>query len=305
MPGDRRPPACLPGREGLRKSVTRISLPGQGIAGRQPGRAGADDGHLLRPWSTGNRTGASSPFALAQSMTNRFSPRMEIGSPISPARQTVSQARLQTRPQTEGSGLSLRMTSIGLLELLLGDEGDVSRSLLADRADVLAGRGDDLLADHGRASLLDHVLFILGPEIPQGGKHGVGRRLPEPAERGVLDRAGQLLRGRSRSSMAAFPSRDPLDDLPHPLRPFPAGNALAAGLVAEEIQEILGDIDHAGLLVHDDHAARAHDRAGLGQALVIDGQVEHLLGQAAARRAAGLDGLERLVRRGCRRRCRR
>src|SRR5512136_1773959 len=49
------------------------------------------------------------PRFSAQSMTNRFRPRMDMGSPLSPARQTFSQGWLQTRPQAEGNGLSFMM----------------------------------------------------------------------------------------------------------------------------------------------------------------------------------------------------
>ena len=45
-------------------------------------------------------------------------------------------------------------------------------------------------------------------------------------------------------------------------------------------------------LVHDDHAARAHHRADLGQLVEIDAHIEVLLGDAAARGAARLDRLE-------------
>ena len=48
------------------------------------------------------------------------------------------------------------------------------------------------------------------------------------------------------------------------------------------------------LLVHHDHAARAHDRAGRGQVLVVDRQIQQVLGDAAARWPAGLHGLELL-----------
>ena len=58
-------------------------------------------------------------------------------------------------------------------------------------------------------------------------------------------------------------------------------------------------------VVHDDHAARAHDRADLRQRLVVDRHVEVLGRDAAAGGAAGLDRLERRGRRRCRRRCRR
>ena len=60
----------------------------------------------------------------------------------------------------------------------------------------------------------------------------------------------------------------------------------------DELHEVLGELDHAGRLVGDDHAARAHDGARGAQRVEVDGRVEVGLGQAAAERAAGLHGLE-------------
>ncbi len=78
----------------------------------------------------------------------------------------------------------------------------------------------------------------------------------------------------------------------HPLRSLAAGEALAARLVLEEAHEVLGDVHHAGVLVHDDHAARTHDRPGLPQAVEVDGKIEALGRYATTRRAAGLHGLD-------------
>ena len=44
-------------------------------------------------------------------------------------------------------------------------------------------------------------------------------------------------------------------DLQHPLDPFAAGIALAARFLFEKVQKIARHIDHAGVLVHHDHAA--------------------------------------------------
>ena len=59
-----------------------------------------------------------------------------------------------------------------------------------------------------------------------------------------------------------------------------------------EFDEVAGHIDHAVVFVHDHHAAGAHDGADLRQALVVDGRVEHLDGDAAAGGPAGLHGLD-------------
>ena len=59
-----------------------------------------------------------------------------------------------------------------------------------------------------------------------------------------------------------------------------------------ELDEVAGDVHHAVVFIHHHHAAGAHDGADLGQGLVVHRGVEHLLRDAAARGAAGLDGLD-------------
>ena len=66
-------------------------------------------------------------------------------------------------------------------------------------------------------------------------------------------------------------------------------------LLPKEIREVLGDVHHARVLVHDDHAAGAHHRTGFRQAVEIDGQVGQRRGDAATGRASGLNGLQGLV----------
>ena len=43
-------------------------------------------------------------------------------------------------------------------------------------------------------------------------------------------------------------------------------------------------LDHVRVLIHDDHAARAHDRAELRQRLVIDRRVEHVRRECSRRK---------------------
>ena len=74
--------------------------------------------------------------------------------------------------------------------------------------------------------------------------------------------------------------------------PFPAGGAFAAGLVPGEVQEVLGDVHHAILFIHDDHAAGTHDGAQGRQGVIVHRGVQELLGDAAARGAAGLHRLD-------------
>ncbi len=88
------------------------------------------------------------------------------------------------------------------------------------------------------------------------------------------------------------PSTDAVEDLEHALGAEPAGDALAAALLLGEVEEEARQVDHAGLVVDDDHAAGADDGAGGGEALVVDRGVEQSGRHAAARGTAELHGLE-------------
>ena len=121
-------------------------------------------------------------------------------------------------------------------------------------------------------------------EVAQGAEHRVGGRLAQAAEAGVLDHIAERL-----ELMQVGPCPDALTDpLQEPVeldRAGAAGDALAAGFVHAEFHEEPGHVDHARVLVHDDHAAGAHDRPDLGQRLVIDGRVEERRRGCSRRRA--------------------
>jgi len=70
-----------------------------------------------------------------------------------------------------------------------------------------------------------------------------------------------------------------------------ARRALAAALAPDELQE-LGDVDHAGALVHDDQPPRAHHGAELLQGADSPSRVEVLVRDAAAAGTADLHGLD-------------
>ena len=77
--------------------------------------------------------------------------------------------------------------------------------------------------------------------------------------------------------------------------PVAARGAVAARLGGQEAQEVLGDVHHAGVLVHHDHAAGTHHRALGHERVEVHRHVELVRRQAAAGGAAGLHGLERLA----------
>ena len=85
---------------------------------------------------------------------------------------------------------------------------------------------------------------------------------------------------------------DALEDLKHTLGAFTAGGAFAAGFVLGEVHEEPCNLDHAGLVVHDDQAAGADHCADLLEGVEIKRQVKIFFGQTAAGRTADLNRLE-------------
>ena len=138
------------------------------------------------------------------------------------------------------------------------------------------------------------VRLELVAEVADHRQHRVGRRLAEAAQGGLLDLLAEVDEPLD-VALFALAVADARDDLEHALGAHAARRALAAALILDEVEEVARHVDHAGVLVHDDEAARAHDGAQLLQVLVVDRHVEVLLGDAAARGAAELHGLEGLA----------
>ena len=83
--------------------------------------------------------------------------------------------------------------------------------------------------------------------------------------------------------------------LEHALVTDAAGSTLTARLTHGELKIELGNRHHAVVLVHNNHTTRAHHRASSSEVLIVDGDVEVLLGKAATRGATSLHGLELLA----------
>ncbi len=134
-----------------------------------------------------------------------------------------------------------------------GDQRDIDRSFGIYGTGVLArGRGD--LFAHGRLTfLLLHVIVVLSPEIAQRCQHGVRSGLPQAAQGGIPHHLGQLFQGRQ-IFLRRFPLCYVRRNLQHLLGALPAGETLAAGLILQKAQKVLGHVHHAGALIHDDHA---------------------------------------------------
>ena len=142
--------------------------------------------------------------------------------------------------------------------------------------------------------LVVDVRLVFMAELLNGGKHRVGRGLAQAAQGRGLDVLRQVFQPLD-IAVLALAFANAVEDFQHAARADAAGGALAAAFIHGEIQEEAGDVHHTVVLVHDDHAAGAHHGAGRDQVVIVHGGVEHVRGQAAARGAAGLHGLERLA----------
>ncbi len=132
------------------------------------------------------------------------------------------------------------------------------------------------------------------PEVFESGEHWIWSALTEGAERPFLHHACYVLDHRE---ILDFPRTlgDAGEDFEELLPPDPARRALAARFCYSELQEEPGQFHHARILIYDYHAAGAHERPGCHEGIEVDGQVEHLNGNAATKRATGLNSLELAV----------
>ena len=67
---------------------------------------------------------------------------------------------------------------------------------------------------------------------------------------------------------------------------------LAAGFLLGEIEKIPRNFHHAGILVHDHHAAGSHHGTGLCERIEINGRIQKILAQTAAGRPPDLNRFE-------------
>ena len=128
----------------------------------------------------------------------------------------------------------------------------------------------------------------------QGGKHRVGGGLSQRAQAVGLDVVAQLLHF-LQQLRAAVAHGNLLQHLQQAAGADPAGGAFAAAFIHGKFQEELGDIHHAGVLVHDDQTAGAHHRTDGDQVVVVDGGIDERSRDAAAGGASGLRRLEFLA----------
>ena len=205
------------------------------------------------------------------SAMKRLMPRMETGASSVDAAALVL-AGMEANPRADRrKRIALAVQPQGLGIALLGHQRDVAGNIDVGRAGALAGRMDQRRADARAAVLVANVLDVFVAEMADGREHGVGGRLPQAAQRRVLDHFAQLDQPLD-VGFFALAFADAVEDFQHPLGAHAAGDALAARFFLDELQEEAGHVDHAAVLVHDDQAAGAHDRAEFGERFVVQGR---------------------------------
>ena len=180
------------------------------------------------------------------------------------------------------------------LLLFTGDRVWRARLLAHQAPGTLVGvdsKRGDIPTDTGRTPLVVYMRLVLLSKILQGGQDRVGSRFPEPAQRRHLNLLTQSL-DLLQVLRLALPSRQPVEQGVELIYSLAAGDTLPAGLLHQELEEVLRHVDHAGAIVHHDHSAGAHHGARLRKRIEIDGKIEIVLSEASTRRAACLHGLE-------------
>ena len=179
----------------------------------------------------------------------------------------------------------------GVVEPVFLEQLEVAGDVHVQRAGVLAGREHQRLANARPASPLADVFFVFVAEISERGQRRVRRGLAESAQRGGFH-GGAKLRERLQVGLGASAFGDARENFQKLRRAEPARCTLAATFLGGEGEEIARQVHHAGVLVHDNHAAAAHDRAMADQLLVINARVEQGGWNTAAAGAAGLHRLD-------------
>src|SRR5690606_15345629 len=101
------------------------------------------------------------------------------------------------------------------------------------------------------------------------------------AKGGVSDAGAKALE-QLHIALSALAFYDSVKNLEHPGGAYSAGHALAAAFLAGKVHKEPCHIHHAGVLIHNDKSARAHDGARCAYALIVDVGVKQHLWQTAA-----------------------
>ena len=142
-----------------------------------------------------------------------------------------------------------------------------------------------------RTAALTDVRFELVPEQIQRRQHRRRGGVAKRAERLADDVVGDAVQEIDVLHLALSPL-EALEQLVEPVAAFAARRALAARLVAVEVQQVHRQPDHADRVVHDDEPGRAEHRSGLLDVIEAGGRVEMLLEQDGNRGSSGDDAFE-------------
>src|SRR5271157_3646255 len=137
-----------------------------------------------------------------------------------------------------------------------------SSQSLGRRAALAQGQPWDAQWGRRRSCVVAKQFLVFIAEVTQRAQHGVGGRLSQAAETGQFHHLTERLEP-GQVVGRRLPLGDPGQQPVQLDSPGAAGDTLAARLVHAELHEELGNVDHIGGLVHDNHPARAHDRAQL------------------------------------------
>ena len=122
--------------------------------------------------------------------------------------------------------------------------------------------------------------------------HRIWRGLTQPTQAGVLEQIAQLFQQFRDPSAVAVNVGDGVSESMHLVGADAARYAFAADSVMQKSMKYLATSTMQELSIHHDHAARAHDRAGFGERLVVHRHIETFGRQASAGWTAGLDRFE-------------
>src|SRR5450756_2750935 len=123
---------------------------------------------------------------------------------------------------------------------------------------------DEVHAEPRRAFLFEDVRPVLVLEITECRQYRVWSGPAERAERTILHVIRKPLQKVHVAGLAPALAY-PVQDLEHPLRTYPAGDALAARLHLGEVQEVPGEVHHArGCLLYTSDAGDDLLRVDIG-----------------------------------------
>ncbi len=127
---------------------------------------------------------------------------------------------------------------------------------------------DQVLTNARRASLIFDMGLVFVSEIRDCAQDRIGCGLAEGTQRGLRYNPAQFFKELD-ISFFSFATGNCIDDLIHPASPIAARGTFSATLILQKIQKVFGCVNHTGLIVHDNHATRAHHRACFGEFVKI------------------------------------